>query len=106
LAVFLLPTVPNKIFKPKDYRNLSPADSKFSKKILDVIRDVTYFTETALELQGETYWKSRYDWLEKLKGKEYSPSNINEILRESLDMSIDDQINWLLYYQAGISSIL
>jgi len=94
LAVFLLPTVPNKTSKPKDYRNLSPADSKFSKKILDVIRDVTYFTETALELQGETYWKSRYEWIDKLKGKEYSPSNINEILRESLDISVDDQINW------------
>jgi len=67
LAVFLLPDVPAKINKPKDYRNLSPADSKLSKKILDIIRDVTYFRETALELQGESYWKSRYEWLDKAK---------------------------------------
>jgi Zn-dependent peptidase ImmA (M78 family) len=94
LAVFLLPTVPTKITKPKDYRNLSPADSKFSKRILDVIRDVTYFTETAFELQGETYWNSRYEWLYNLKEIDYSHSNINESLRDLLDISIDDQLNW------------
>jgi len=32
LAVFLLPTVPEKLIKPNDYRNLNPADSKLSKK--------------------------------------------------------------------------
>jgi Zn-dependent peptidase ImmA (M78 family) len=94
LAVFLLPTVPNKIAKPKDYRNLSPSDSKFSKKILDVIRDVTYFTETALELRGETYWKGRYDWLEMAKGEINDSSSFAYILRELLDIRIEDQLNW------------
>jgi Zn-dependent peptidase ImmA (M78 family) len=94
LAVFLLPTVPNKIPKPKDYRNLSPTDSKLSKRILEVIRDVTYFSETAFELQGETYWKSRYEWIDNLTVQDYSLSKINESLRDLLDISIYDQLKW------------
>jgi Zn-dependent peptidase ImmA (M78 family) len=94
LAVFLLPTVPNKIAKPKDFRNLSPYESKFSKKILDVIRDVTYFIETASELQGETYWRGRYEWLEMIKGEINDHSSFNDMLRELLDIRIEDQLNW------------
>lgn len=92
LAVFLLPTVPKKLSKPKDYRNLSPTDSKLSKKVLEAIRDVSYFTDTALELQGETYWKSRYDWIDNLKDS--SHIDFNASLRELLDISIDDQLSW------------
>jgi len=92
LAVFLLPTVPKKLTIPKDYRNLSPADSKLSKKILDTIRDVSYFTDTALELQGETYWKSRYEWVNDLKNTDVDDFNAG--LRELLDISIDDQLSW------------
>jgi Zn-dependent peptidase ImmA (M78 family) len=94
LAVFLLPTVPNKITKPKDFRNLSPADSQLSKKILDVIRDVTYFTETASELQGETYWKTRYEWLEMTKAEIDDNNSFNNTLRELLDIRIEDQLSW------------
>jgi transcriptional regulator with XRE-family HTH domain len=94
LAVFLLPTVPDKIAKPKDYRNLSPSDSKFSKKVLDVIRDVTYFSETALELQGENYWKGRYEWLEMAKKKVKDSFNFSALLRELLDIRIEDQLSW------------
>lgn len=94
LAVFLLPTVPDKIAKPKDYRNLSPADSKFSKNVLDVIRDVTYFSETALELQGEKYWKGRYEWLEMTKKKVKDSFNFSALLRELLDIRIEDQLSW------------
>jgi Zn-dependent peptidase ImmA (M78 family) len=94
LAVFLLPTVPDKIVKPKDYRNLSPADSKFSKKVLEVIRDVTYFSETALELQGETYWRDRYGWLDLARGKVTDNNNFSTYLRELLDIKIEDQLSW------------
>jgi len=100
LAVFLLPIVPDKIAKPKDYRNLSPADSKFSKKILDVIRDVTYFSETALELQGEIYWKGRYEWLEMAKREINDSSSFNTVLRELLDIRIEEQINWQADFEA------
>jgi Zn-dependent peptidase ImmA (M78 family) len=94
LAVFLLPTAPNKISKPKDFRNLSAADSKFSKKILDVLRDVTYFTETALELQGETYWKRRYEWMEVIKSEINDNISLTNNLRELIDIRIEDQLNW------------
>jgi len=94
LAVFLLPTVPKKTSKPKDYRYLSPVDSYFSKKILDIMRDVSYFTETAFELQGETYWKGRYEWINNLEESDISKVGFIEILRELLDVSIDDQLNW------------
>lgn len=94
LAVFLLPDVPEGIVKPKDYRNLSPADSKLSKKVLEVIRDVSYFRETALELRGESYWKSRYEWIEKTKGKIKDGDSFSSHLRELLNISIDDQLQW------------
>lgn len=94
LAVFLLPDVPDKINKPKDYRNLSAVDSKLSKKVLEVIRDVTYFREIALELQGETYWKNRFEWLEKTKVKITDSDTYCKYLRELLDVSVEDQISW------------
>jgi transcriptional regulator with XRE-family HTH domain len=94
LAVFLLPTVPAKIAKPEDYRNLSPEDSKFSKNVLNVIRDVTYFRETALELQGETYWIDRYSWLDIAKGNITESRDLSTNLRELLDERIEDQLNW------------
>ena len=94
LAVFMLPDVPNKIAKPKDHRNLSPADSKFSKNVLDVIRDVTYFSETALELQGETYWRERYSWLDLARVNVTDSSNFGTHLRDLLDINIEDQLSW------------
>jgi len=94
LAVFLLPAVPEKIAKPKDFRNLSPAKSKLSKKVMEILRDVTYFRETALELQGETYWKNRYQWLNDVKGKINDSDSFHNQLRELLDIDIDEQINW------------
>ena len=94
LAVFLLPEVPQKVIKPKDYRNLGPADSKLSKKVLEVIRDVTYFREMALELQGDSYWKSRYEWLNNAKWKVKDSNSFSEKLRELLNVSIEDQLQW------------
>lgn len=94
LAVFLLPNVPEKITKPKDYRNLSPTDSKLSKKALDVIRDVTYFREVAFELQGESYWENRYEWLDKVRKEIKDGESYSKYLRELLDVSIEDQLTW------------
>ncbi len=94
LAVFLLPNVPEKITKPKDYRNLSPANKKFSKKVLETIRDVTYFREMALELKGEAYWKNRYGWLSDAKAKINDNESFGLQLRELLDISIEDQLQW------------
>lgn len=94
LAVFLLPAAPEKTNKPKDYRNLNPLDSKLSKKVLGVMRDVSYFREMALELQGETYWKNRYEWLNEAKGKIKDDNSFSVQLRELLDISIKDQMQF------------
>ncbi len=94
LAVFLLPSVPDRIINPKDFRNLGPTESKLSKKVREVIRDVTYFRETALELQGETYWRNKYEWLEKTKGKVKDGVGFGNQLRELLDITIEDQLSW------------
>lgn len=94
LAVFLLSDVPSKINKPKDYRNLPLTNRKLSKTVLDVIRDVSYFRETALELQGESYWKSRYEWQDKTKKSIKDGESYRKHLRELLDVSIEDQLSW------------
>lgn len=100
LAVFLLPEAPAKIQKPKDYRNLSPADSKLSKRVLDVMRDVTYFSEMALELQGETYWKNRYEWMYSVKEEVKDGNSFNTQLRELLNIRIEEQMQFASDYEA------
>lgn len=100
LAVFFLPQVPEKVVKPVDFRNLSPLQSKLSKKVLLVMRDVTYFRQTALELQGETYWKSRYDWLEEVAELKQNNNALANWLREKLDITIDGQLSWKYDSQA------
>ena len=92
IAVFFLPDVPAKINKPKDFRNLTPIQSKLSKEVLTVIRDVTYYRQTALELQGENYWKGRYSWLKEIESIKQDNNALANWLREKLNISIDDQL--------------
>lgn len=94
LAVFFLPEVPEKIKKPKDFRNLSASQSKLSKDVLTVIRDVTYFRQTALEIQGESYWKERHSWLLEVQNIKQDNNALASWLREKLNISIDDQLAW------------
>ena len=94
LAVFFLPDIPEKIKKPKDFRNLSPAQSKLSKDVLTVIRDVTYFRQTALELQGEKNWKERNNWLSEVENIKQDKNKLASWLREKLNISIDEQLSW------------
>lgn len=94
LAVFFLPDIPEKINKPRDFRNLSPTQSKLSKDALTVMRDVTYFRQTALELQGESYWKARCSWLNEVENIKQDNNALASWLREKLNISIDDQLRW------------
>lgn len=94
LAVFFLPDIPEKIKKPKDFRNLSPSQSKLSKEILTVMRDVTYFRQTALEIQSENYWKSRYNWLNEIESIKQNNDELAKWLREKINISVDDQLFW------------
>jgi Zn-dependent peptidase ImmA (M78 family) len=94
LAVFFLPAVPEKIRRPKDFRNLNLTKSKLSKDVLAIMRDVVYFRETALELQGERYWKDRYNWLKEVEDIKQNNETLSSWLREKINISIDDQLNW------------
>jgi Zn-dependent peptidase ImmA (M78 family) len=100
LAVFFLPQVPEKISKPIDFRNLKPSQKKLSRDVLMVMRDVTYFRETALELQGEKYWRSRYDWLKEIESIKQDNDALAVWLREKLNISIDKQLSWKYDSQA------
>ena len=94
LAVFFLKDTPDKIIKPKDFRNLTADQSKLSKEVLMVIRDVTYFRQTALELKGEEYWKSRYGWMGEIENIKKNNGVLTEWLRGRLNISIDNQLKW------------
>lgn len=94
IAVFFLSEVPERITKPVDFRNLSPTQSMLSKRVKMVMRDVTYFRQTALELRGEKYWKSHYDWLNEIKAIKKDNSSLVLWLREKLNIDIDKQLSW------------
>lgn len=94
IAVFLLPEAPPKLQRPNDFRNLTPAKSKLSKKVLQVIRDVTYFRQVARELRNESAWQANYDWLKQVDRKQFSDDQIAESLRERLDIPFEDQLSW------------
>jgi len=100
LAVFLLAETPAKIQKPKDYRNIDPSESKLSIKVLDVMRDVSFFRQMALELQGSAYWESRYQWINDAKQKIKDANSFNLHLRELLDFSIEEQMRLSNDYNA------
>lgn len=100
LAVFFLPDVPDKISKPIDFRNLKPAQKKLSKDVLMVMRDVTYFRQTALELQGERYWKNRYEWLKEIENINQDNDALADWLREKLGIDVDEQFSWKYDSQA------
>lgn len=93
IAVFFLPEVPTKIKKPKDFRNLSPANSLLPKEILLTLRRSAYLQRIANDLEGENYWNKKLGWIkniEKLTNEAY----IIAQLRELIGIDIDQQLKW------------
>jgi len=93
IAVFFLPEVPAKIKKPKDYRNLSPADSSLSKEVLLTLRRSAHLQRIANELEGENYWIKKIDWLKDIEHIK-NEADTKTRLRELLDIDIDQQLKW------------
>ncbi len=93
LAVFFLPEVPDKIKKPKDYRNLSPAKSILSKDILLTLRRSAHLQKIANDLEGEKYWNKKLEWLKDVDKLNNEAEIINH-LRELLKIDIDMQLKW------------
>ena len=67
IAVFFLPIVPEKIVKPKDYRNLTNTTDYFSPETLLTIRRTNKYIKLAKEINGWEYWENKYKWKTKIK---------------------------------------
>jgi len=85
-ATFFLPTVPIKNNKPKDFRNLSIDKSTLSKKVLLTMRRAVKLRNSAIDLEGIDYWKSKYDWI--------NIENTTDWLREKLKISLESQMKF------------
>jgi Zn-dependent peptidase ImmA (M78 family) len=93
IAVFFLPEVPAKIKKPKDFRNLSPADSFLSKEILLTLRRSAHLQRIANDLEGETFWSKKIEWLKEIEGIKNEADSITR-LRELIGIDLDQQLKW------------
>jgi len=93
IAVFFLPEVPAKIKKPKDFRNLSPADSFLSKEILLTLRRSAHLQRIANDLEGETVWSKKIEWLKEIEGIKNEADSITR-LRELIGIDLDQQLKW------------
>ena len=93
IAVFFLSEVPGKIQKPKDFRNLTPADRTLSKKALLVLRRSARLQRIAKELKGEDYWKRKLIWLNEIENLDNEDAVISK-LRELTGIDIDRQLQW------------
>lgn len=97
IAVFFLPNTPPKTKRPTDYRNRRLLGAKLSSKTLLSIRRVDKFRDFLLELNGDDYYRDRYNWLSKydsgLSNFPLSHKDTTSWLRDIFNYSLDDQVN-------------
>jgi Zn-dependent peptidase ImmA (M78 family) len=98
IAVFFLQNVPDEIKKPKDFRNLSPEQSKLSKDVLLILRRVNRLQKIAFELKDKGYWEKRYHWINEFKKNE--PHDLAKWIRNKLEVNINKQLSWKKDYEA------
>ncbi len=94
LAVFFLPEVPEKLKKPKDYRNLKPSQMKLSKEVLLAMRQVSHFQHLASDIRGEKYWNEKYKWIDEISEAGRKVENVSKWLRDRLNITIEDQLKF------------
>lgn len=68
-AVFFLEQVPEKVKKPKDYRNLAVSGSNFSPEAMLAIRRAERYLKIERDLFDSEYWNTQYSWLENFNGR-------------------------------------
>ncbi|MBA4407669.1 hypothetical protein C0389_10370 [bacterium] len=105
LAVFLLPTPPPKLKKPKDFRNLALSHARLSPDTLLAMRRAHKYLELAREILGEEFWTNQYRWQNDIKSflkKETKviDGKITEWLRGKLKITIDEQEKFSNYDDA------
>lgn len=90
-AVFFLPGVPQKIPKPKDYRNISVSPEGLSPETLLAIRRTDRYLQTAREITSN--WKAQYEWKKNFDGELSHIKQEADFLRVLLESPIEEQIN-------------
>lgn len=85
-AVFFLSSVPEKIKKPKDCRNLAGRIGKFSVETMLAMRRTERYLEVARELLDPLYWTKQYEWTKIFTSKQDDNKKDISNLREMLDL--------------------
>lgn len=93
IAVFFLPNVPDKVKRPKDYRNLSVTNQSLSKEVLLTLRRSAHLQRIANELKGENYWSNKLLWLKEIEELK-SDTKVVSRLRELIGIDIEQQLKW------------
>lgn len=89
-AMFFMPSVPQKIKKPKDYRNLSGKNLSFSPEAMLAIRRTERYLDTVRDLSDKSHWKKQYDWIKFFK-KKNSIDNEIKILKQIFEVETVDK---------------
>lgn len=105
LAVFLLPTPPPELKKPKDFRNLAVSKGELSPDTLLAMRRANKYLELAAELLGTQYLTAQYSWQTEIASftkqeKKIHATPITEWLRGKLKITIDEQQTFRSYDEA------
>ncbi len=99
IAVFFLSQTPKKSIKPTDYRNINLRSARLSSEALLAIRRANRYRDTLLELNGYSYYESRYEWLSVFNTQrnsttisdEYNTSEIRRLLNYPLEDQLDSK---------------
>lgn len=105
IAVFLLPSPPPELKKPKDFRNLAASKGELSPDTLLAMRRAHKYLELAREILGEQYLTTQYSWQKEIENftkqeKKIHANTITEWLRGRLKITIDEQQSFKSYNEA------
>ncbi|PKN02015.1 MAG: hypothetical protein CVU77_03540 [Elusimicrobia bacterium HGW-Elusimicrobia-1] len=97
LSCFFLPDVPKKSRRPTDHRNLNIFSSHLSYETSLAIRRVSRYKTLLGELNKQSYYSKKYQWLEYLRAefpqaRRIDNENIAEWIRNQMGFSIEDQL--------------
>lgn len=105
IAVFLLPSPPPQLKKPKDFRNLDVSKGELSPDTLLAMRRAHKYIELAGELLGEQHLNAQYIWQKDIETftkqkKKIQVTGITEWLRTKLKITIYEQQKFRSYDDA------
>ncbi|OQA92711.1 MAG: hypothetical protein BWY26_00129 [Elusimicrobia bacterium ADurb.Bin231] len=97
ISCFFLPDIPKKSRRPSDHRNLSLFNSNLSNDTSLAIRRASRYKTLLMELNDKRYYEIKYKWQGELKIKyphikTIDDENIAEWLRNTMGLSIEDQL--------------